>query len=266
MESRNPVLGRRGAFSRGGHASFDVPSDQQLRDMYEAPAYTPPRRMTIDDVVVRTAITLGVLVAVAAASWWLGLGIGWAFGGLVVGLGLALFIIFKRSTNPALVLAYAAAEGVVLGVISHFFAAAYSGGTGIASSIVVQAVLGTVLAFAGMLAAYSTGVIKVTRKFVKAVVGAGVALLGLMVINLVAYLFVGGGIGIRTDSTLGILFSVAAIIVGCLFLALDFAAIEGGIKAGAPEKEAWLAAFGLTVTLVWLYIEILRLLSYLQSE
>ena len=259
MESRNPILGKRGSFSRGGHATFDdLPSDQQLHDMYAAPAYTPEKRMTIDDVVMRTAATLGVLVAVGAGAWVLGLGIGFAFVGIIVGLGLALFISFKRKTNPALILLYAAAEGLALGVISHFFSNQFSG-------IVVQAVLGTVLAFIGMLAAYSTRLIRVTPKFVKGVVGAGVALLGLMVINLVVSFFVPGGIGIRTDSALGILFSIVAIGVGCLFLVLDFAAIEGGIKAGAPEREAWLAAFGLTVTLVWIYLEILRLLSYLRE-
>lgn len=261
MESRNPVLGRSGAFSRGGYAASGVPSADDLQRMYDAPSYAPPKPMTIDDVVVRTAATLGVLVAVAAVAWWGGLGLGWAFGGFIVGLGLGLFIAFKRSTNPALVLAYAAAQGLALGVISHFFTDPRIG----YGSIVVHAVLGTVLAFAGMLAVYSTGAIRVTPKFVKGVIGAGIALVGLMVINLMAAFFVDGGIGIRAGGPLAILFSVVAIIVGCLFLVLDFAAIEGGIKAGAPEREAWLAAFGLTVTLVWIYLEILRLLSYLRE-
>lgn len=259
MESRNPILGKSNSFSRGGYATFnEVPSDRELRQMYDAPAYAPPRGMTIDDVVMRTAITLGVLVAVGAAAWVLNLGIGFAFVGIIVGLGLALFISFKRKTNPALVLAYAAAEGLALGVISHVFSNAYHG-------IVVQAVLGTVLAFIGMLAAYSAGLIKVTSRFVKGVIGAGIALLGLMVLNLVLSFFIDGGLGIREAGPLGILFSVVAIVVGCLFLVLDFAAIEHGIKAGAPEREAWLAAFGLTVTLVWIYLEILRLLSYLRE-
>lgn len=264
MESRNPVLGRRGAFSRGGAPG--VPSAGDLRRMYEAPSYAPPRRMTIDDVVVRTGATLAVLVAVAAVAWWRNLPLPWAFGGLIVGLGLALFIAFKRSTNPALILAYAAAKGLFLGVISHVFSSAQSSPAGgLVSSIVVQAILGTALAFAGMLAVYSSGVIRVTRKFVKGVIGAGIALLGLMIVNLVASLFVGGGIGIRGGGALAIVFSVVAIIVGCLFLVLDFAAIESGIAAGAPQREAWLAAFGLTVTLVWIYLEILRLLSYLRQ-
>lgn len=258
MESRNPVLGKRDAFSRGGYATFDVPSDQDLQQMYDAPSYAPPRRMTIDDVVMRTAITLGVLVATGAAAWVFNLGIGVAFVAALAGFGLALFISFKRKTSPALVLAYAALEGVFLGVISHYFEGAYHG-------IVVQAVLGTVLAFIGMLAAYSTGVIRVTPKFTKMVVGAGIALVGLMVINLVLSFFVEGGLGLRAGGPLAIVFSIVAIGVGCLFLALDFAMIEDGVKNGAPEREAWLAAFGLTITLVWIYLEILRLLSYFRE-
>lgn len=257
MESRNPVLSRSDAFSRA------APSADQLEDMYRAPAYAGERpavrRMTIDDVVVRSAMTLATLVAVGAVAWWLRLGIGFAILGLIGGLVLALVISFKRVTSPALVLAYAGLEGLVLGVISRFFEAAYSG-------IVVQAVLGTVLAFAAMLGVYATRIIRVTPKFTKIVIGMGGALLLLMVVNLVSRLFLPEGIGIRTDSTLGILFSVVAIGVGCLFLMLDFDMIERGIAAGAPERESWLAAFGLTVTLVWIYLEILRLLSYLRGN
>lgn len=258
MESRNPILGRSDAFGRGGSSTSRVPSDRDLQQMYDAPSYAPPGRMTIDDVVMRTAATLSVLVVAGAAAWVLGLSLSVAMIALFVGLGLAMVNIFKRQISPPLVLAYAAAEGVVLGVISHVYASAYSG-------IVVQAVLGTVLAFIGMLAAYGSGLIKVTSRFVKGVIGAGIALVGLMVLNLVVSLFTDSGLGLRADTPLGILFSLAAIVIGCLFLALDFHAVEQGIKAGTPEREAWRAAFGLTVTLVWIYLEILRLLSYLRE-
>lgn len=257
MESRNPVLSRRDAFSR------TPPNADQLETMYRAPSYAPERptqrRMTVDDVVIRSVLTLGTLLIVAAAAWWLNLGIGFAFVGLIAGLVLAMVIVFKRVTNPALILAYAGAQGLVLGVISHIFETAYAG-------IVVQAVLGTVLAFAAMLGVYATRIIRVTPKFTKVVVGMAAALVLLMLVNLVSYLFLPQGIGIRTDSTLGILFSLVAIGVGCLFLMLDFDMIEKGIQGGAPEREAWLAAFGLTVTLVWIYLEILRLLSYLRGD
>lgn len=259
MESRNPVLTRRNAFTRGGYATFDVPSAERLREMYAAPSYSPRRTMTLDDVVVRTAMTLGTLIVAGAAAWWLDVGIGIAFVAMLVGFGLALFISFRHSTSPALILTYAAVEGVVLGVISHAFESAYGG-------IVVQAVLGTVLAFVGMLVAYSSGKIRITPRFTKIAIGAGFALVGLMLVNLVASLFLSSGIGIRADTPLGILFSLVAIAVGCMFLALDFHAVEQGVRGGAPEREAWIAAFGLTVTLVWLYLEILRLLRYIQND
>lgn len=257
MESRNPVLSRRDAFRR-----LD-PSVERLEEMYQAPAYAPERplqrRMTIDDVVVRSALTLGTLVAVGAVAWWLDLGVGFAILGLIGGFVLAMVIAFKRVTNPAVILAYAGLQGLVLGVISHYFETRFQG-------IVVQAVLGTVLAFGAMLGVYATRIIRVTPKFTKVVVGMGGALVLLMLVNLVSYLFLPSGIGIRTDSTLGILFSLVAIGVGCLFLMLDFDMIERGIQAGAPERESWLAAFGLTVTLVWIYLETLRLLSYLRGD
>lgn len=266
MQSRNPVLGKRGTFSRGGHAGFDVPTDRQLHEMYSAPAYSPPRPMTIDDVVLRTAATLGTLVVAAGAAWWLNFPVGIAILALFVGLGLALFISFKHRPSPPLVLLYAVAEGVVLGTISHFFAVAYNGNGSQYGGVVMQAVLGTVLAFVGVLVAYSTRMVRVTPKFVKGVIGAGIALLALMVVNMVSYLFLPEGIGIRGGGALGILFSLAAIVVACLFLVLDFASIESAIKSGAPEREAWMAAFGLTVTLVWLYLEMLRLVSYFSSD
>ncbi len=255
MESRNPVLSRRNAFSGGGAP----PSVDQLEAMYNAPSSAEQPRMTIDSVVLRTAITLGVLVASGAVAWVLNFGIPIAIVALITALVLGLVVAFKRVTSPPLILAYAAAEGVVLGVISHVFESFYSG-------IVTQAVLGTVAAFVAMLVAYSTRLIRVTPKFTKIVIGAGAGLVLLMLVNLVSYMFLPEGIGIRTDSGLGIAFSLIALVVGCLFLALDFDMIEKGIAHGAPEKESWLAAFGLTVTLVWIYLEILRLLSYFRGD
>jgi uncharacterized YccA/Bax inhibitor family protein len=229
--------------------------------MYNAPSYAPPaaRPMTIDDVVVRGFITLGTLVVSAAVAWALNLGVAFAAIGAIVGLILALVISFRQSTNPALILGYSVAYGVAVGVISHAYEALYNG-------IVFQAVVGTALAFGAMLAVHSLRIVRVTPRFTRFVVGAGIALMGLMLVNWLASFFIADGIGIRSGGPLAYVFSIAAILVGCFFLLLDFNDIEQGVRAGVPEKYSWLMAFGLTVTLVWIYLEILRFISYFTSS
>jgi uncharacterized YccA/Bax inhibitor family protein len=101
---------------------------------------------------------------------------------------------------------------------------------------------------------------------VKYVIAAAVAALGLILVNLVAGFFVPGGLGLRDGGTLAIVFSAAMILLGCFFLLLDFDSIEQGVKQGAPAKFAWQCAFGLTLSLVWIYLEVLRLLSYFTSS
>jgi uncharacterized YccA/Bax inhibitor family protein len=123
-------------------------------------------------------------------------------------------------------------------------------------------VFGTMTAFGGMLAVYALKIFRPTPKFTKFVIAAGFAALGLIVLNMVFGLFVPGGLGLRTDSPLGWVFSIAMILLGCFFLLLDFDAVEQGIRAGVPEKYSWLMAFGLTMSLVWLYLEILRFLAF----
>lgn len=260
MESRNPVFARRGAFGRQQHQGW-TPSPHDLENMYNAPAYTPPtteRPMTLDDVVVRGFLTLGTLVVAGAVAWALDFPPVAAMVAMVAGLVLWAIITFGNKTNPALVLGFAASYGVAVGVVSHITNDFYHG-------IVLQAVMGTALAFGAMLAVHSLRIIRVTPKFTRYVVGAGLALLGLMLINFVAGFFVEGGIGIRESGPLGIIFSCVAILVGCFFLLLDFAAIEDGVRSGAPARFAWLMAFGLTLSLVWIYLEVLRLLSYLRE-
>lgn len=257
MESKNPVFSRQSH----GQQAWGTPTPDQLRGMYDAPSYAPPaqRTMTIDDVVVRGFITLGTLVVSAAVAWALNLGQGALIAGALIGLVLALIVSFKQSTNPVLILGYSVAYGVAIGVVSHIYNDLYNG-------IVFQAVVGTALAFAAMLTVYSLRIIRVTPKFTKFVVAAGLGLMGLMLINLVAGFFIADGIGIRSGGPLAYVFSIAAILIGCFFLLLDFDAVEQGVRAGAPEKYSWLMAFGLTVTLVWIYLEILRLLSYFTSS
>ena len=265
----NPVFDRNPAFNgRGGYASFDsapTPTADQLQGMYDAPAATAydTRRMTLDDVVVKSAISFGTLILVAAVSF-VALSESAAFGlvlpGLIVGLVLGLVISFKQSTNPALILAYAVAEGLVLGGISRAFEAAYDG-------IVVQAVLGTLAAVAGMLVLYSTKTLRATPKFTKILITAAFGYLALGLVSLVAGLFgFQGGLGLYGVSGLGLLLSVAGVAIASLFLILDFDGIERGIRAGAPARYSWLAAAGLMMTIIWLYLEMLRLIAILRGN
>jgi uncharacterized YccA/Bax inhibitor family protein len=258
MQSRNPVFSKQRAATQGGWYGPPPHPDQYG---YAPPSYAPPaaRPMTIDDVVVRGFITLGTLVASAAVAWWLNLGPAFAAIGVIAGLVLALIISFKQSTNPALILGYSIAYGVAVGVISHAYNNLYHG-------VVFQAVVGTALAFGAMLAVYSLRIVRVTPKFTRFVVGAGIALMGLMVVNWLASFFIADGIGIRSGGPLAYVFSIAAILVGCFFLLLDFNDVEQGVRAGIPERYSWLMAFGLTVTLVWIYLEILRFISYFTSN
>ncbi|MGN9784676.1 Bax inhibitor-1/YccA family protein [Nonomuraea sp. ZG12] len=261
MQSRNPVFSRSRQSAGWG---APAPSPDQLQNMYDAPSYAPPtqpafRAMTLDDVVVRSFMTLGTLVVAAAAAWYLDVSPGVAIGAAIVALVLGLIVSFTQSSNPALILGYAAFEGVFLGTISSLFEGQISG-------IVIQAVLGTAMAFGGVLAVYTLRIVRVTPKMVRYVIAAAVAALGLILVNLVAGFFVPGGLGLRDGGTLAIVFSAAMILLGCFFLLLDFDSIEQGVKQGAPAKFAWQCAFGLTLSLVWIYLEVLRLLSYFSSS
>ena len=156
---------------------------------------------------------------------------------------------------------YAAFEGLLLGAISRVFEQRYPG-------IAVQAVTGTVMVAAGMLFVYKIGAIRVTPKFTQIVVGATIGVFGLMIVNLVAYLLHArrARAARRQQPGAGHRFSLLCIVIASMNLVMDFDMIERGIRQGAPAKFAWYAAFGLVVTLVWLYIEILRLLSYLRGR
>jgi uncharacterized YccA/Bax inhibitor family protein len=287
MRSSNPVFSRRGFSRDNGYAGFNAqqpqaggpavgtnpyatnpyaPSDAHLGAGPQAPARAGV--MTIDDVVARTAMTLGTVFVTAALAWFLlpvdEANIGKSYG-IALGAGLVAFVFaiiqsFKRKASPALILAYAAFEGVFLGVISSAVSTYVSAGA------VPQAVLGTMSVFAGVLFAYKMRWIRVTRRFYGFVMAAAMGFILLMVVNLLFAVIGGGdGLGFRSGG-LGILFGVIGIILGACFLALDFKQVEDGIAYGAPREESWLAAFGLTLTLVWIYMEFLRLISILQGN
>jgi uncharacterized YccA/Bax inhibitor family protein len=130
---------------------------------------------------------------------------------------------------------------------------------------VLEAITGTVLVFVGMLVVYKTGAVRVTPRFTKWITGALIGVVGLMIVNLIANFFIPGGLHLRDGGPLAILFSLVVIGIAAFSLLLDFDAADQAIRAGAPERTAWYIAFGLTVTLVWLYLEILQLLSYLRE-
>lgn len=262
MESKNPVFSRSQYVHPQGGWAGPAPTPDQLRGMYDQPAYAPARpayrTMTLDDVVVKGFLTLGTLVVTGAAAWVLEVPMGIAAAAAIVGVILGLIASFKQSTNPALILGYAAFYGVFVGAFSRYM-------EGYAEGAVLQAVLGTALAFAGTLTVYALKIIRVTPKLVRFVVAASIGALGLMLINLIMGIFIPGGLGLRTG-VLGIVFGLAMVLLGCFFLLLDFNDIEQAVRSGAPAQLAWQFAFGLTLSLVWIYLEVLRLVTYFTNN
>ncbi|KEI44684.1 Bax inhibitor-1/YccA family protein [Saccharopolyspora rectivirgula] len=252
----------------GGYANFNYgqPGQQYGAPWGQAPAAPPQaaRPMTIDDVVTKTAITLAIAVATGAAAYLFGpVAAGLALPAVLIAFVLSLVIIFKKKVSPALVIAYSALEGVALGAISWAIAAA----TGVGAGLVMQAIAGTIGVFAGMLVVYKTGAVRVTPKLTKWIIGAVAGVAVLMLVNLIASFFVPGGLGLREGGALGIGFSLLCIGVAAFSFLLDFDAADHAIRSGVDAKFAWYIAFGLMTTLVWLYLEFLRLFSYFaQSE
>lgn len=273
MKSSNPVFARNDNFNgRGGAVSTD-PSSWQI-DVNGAPeAPTRQDRMTIDSVVEKTAFSLGLLVLGAAVAWFmigdlaedpgaLSKAMTFAIGGAIVGLVLSLVNSFKKVISPPLVIAYALVEGVFVGAFSKVIAAQFGG-----IDIIFQAVLGTLVAFGGTLFVYKFFNIQVTDKFRKIVTAAILGFVGIMVINFILSMtgVLESG-GLRGFGPLGLLVSCAAVVLAVFMLVLDFDYVEKGVAAGLPERESWRAAFGLTVTIVWLYIELLRILAILRGS
>jgi len=271
MPSSNPAFsrgfpaagnGQYGGWGAGPQQTYGGAPTQY--DPYSAPspyAATGRAYMTMDDVVTKTGITFLVTVLAAAATWALpgNTGMALAIPALLVTFILGLVISFKQIANPAATLTYAALEGVLVGAISEFYDANFSG------NIVMQAVIGTFGVFAGMLVVYKTGAIRVTPKLTRWIVAALIGVLVLMVVNLLASIFVDGGLGLRDGGPLAIVFSLVVIGVAAFSLLLDFDMADEAIRRGVAPKFAWYIAFGLLVTVVWLYLEILRLLSYFRE-
>lgn len=238
---------------QGGFPGYPQPQVQQ-----------PAKVMTLDDVITKTAITMGVLFLTAAATFMMipiALVMPVALVSAIVGFIAVLMVSLRRTVNPAFVLAYAAIEGVFVGAFSKLFEYSWAG-------IVPAAVLGTFVAAGATLAAYRFLRIKITSQFRKIVTVSMWALLALLLVNLV-FAFVGGGLGIRAigpdAGPMAWLISAIAVVLAVASLLLDFDYIEQGIRNQLPASESWRGAFGLTVTMVWLYTELLRIMSYFRN-
>lgn len=245
-----------GQAGRFGAQTADAAS---LQNMYDAPSASPvdTQRMTYTDVIMKTTGLFALLVVVAAATWAIAPGL-WIIG-MIVGLVLGLVNAFKKNPSPVLITLYAIAQGVFLGGISAFYNAQFDG-------IVLQAVLATLSVFAVSLALFSSGKVRVTPKFTRWVL---ISMVGYLVFSLVNVVLVWTGVlegwGMR-GGTLGIVIGLFAVGLAAAMLMIDFDSIKRGVEGGAPAKFAWSAAFGLMVTLVWMYLEILRLLAILRGD
>jgi uncharacterized YccA/Bax inhibitor family protein len=275
VQTSNPVLTRLGrptaqeraaGYGPPGYAPYQTGQGGPVQPYpIEQPGYAPAppdaRPMTLDDVVVRTVALLAFTGAAGAVAWALvpeDVAAVPMLGAAIVGLVLGLVIAFKQVTNPLVIGAYAVVEGVFVGLFTRFFESIYEG-------IAFQAALGTFGVFFLMVMLYKTRTIRATPKFIRGVIAATLGVVVVMVGNLVLSLF-GVNTGLREGGALAIGFSLVVIVIAALTLILDFHMIEEGVRHGLPERYAWICAFGILVSLIWLYIEMLRLLSYLRGD
>jgi uncharacterized YccA/Bax inhibitor family protein len=250
-----------------GQAPYGQPqnmTNEQLQQMYNQPAAGPADtgRMTFDDVIVKTAACLGVLLVGAAVTLFVSMGLAsllmivGALGGFV----LALVNTFKKQPSPALILAYAGLEGLFLGGLTRVLDTMYPG-------VGLQAVLGTLSVFTVTLLLFKSGKVRATPKAMKFFM---IAMLGYALFSVVNLVMMVTGLttepfGLRSG-IIGVVIGVLAIGLAAFSLVMDFTSIEAGVRSGAPQRFSWTAAFGLTVTLVWLYVEIIRLLAILRGD
>ena len=275
----NPVFDRLDKqISKGDYAGFDRGSSatptsagagvqdtlnpQQLQDLYNQPSAGPVqmRRVTLDDVVMKTLGLFTIVVLVGAGTWVtvagnLTLSMPLMLAGMIGGLGVGLAIAFKKTISVPLIVLYAVLEGLFVGAISEVFNERWPG-------IVATAVIATVCTFAGMLLGYKTGLSKVTDKSRRIF---GMAIMGYLLFGIVnvvaAFMGVGHGFGFGGTGLMGIAISVLGVGLASYSLAIDFDSVDRAVKAQLPEKYSWLLAHGFIVTLVWLYLEFLRLLA-----
>lgn len=232
--------------------------------------------MTLGSTVFKSLTLVGLCVVAATVTWGMAMnqGVGaalpWAIGGAILGFILALVTIFKPQASPVSAPLYALAQGLFLGAISAFYETAYgspNGKAGPLSGIVVQAAGLTLGVLAVMLTLYGTRVIKVTNKLRSGVIAATGAVCLFYLVSFVVNLIAPGTFTLLHDNgPLGIGISLVIVGIAAFNLLLDFDLIEKGVQGSAPKYMEWYAGFALLVTLIWLYLEILRLLSKLRSR
>jgi uncharacterized YccA/Bax inhibitor family protein len=270
----NPVFSRSPIFSdkaaARAAAAPPVPSAGQLQTQYEVPSASPDEmgRMTYEDTIVKTAVSFGVLLVGAVIGWMLGSFMIVTIGAALIGLVLGLVNAFKKEPSPPLILAYAFFEGVFVGGISMLYTLLFG------STIVPMAVFGTLGVVGVTLALFASGKVRASKRatqiFLVAIVGYGafsLVNLGLMLTGVTNSMF-----GLRdleignTGIPLGVPLGILVVLLAAYSLVLDFDGIKRGVTAGAPRKYGWTAAFGLMVTIVWLYLEILRLIALVMGR
>ena len=222
--------------------------------------------MTVQGTVNKTGFLLLCVVATAAWTWGLahsetpGAAYPWRIGGLIGGLIACLVTVFKKEWSPVSAPVYALLEGLVLGGISAIFEKSYPG-------IAVQAISLTFAVLFVLLLAYKFGIVRATRGFKLGVIAATGGIAVVYLANLVLSLFFHTQMSfLNSSSPLGIGISLFVVVIASLNLIIDFDMIETGARMGAPKYMEWYGAFGLMVTLIWLYMEILRLLSKLRRR
>jgi len=264
MALNNPAFSRNEAFSgQGAVAAAQDVSAQQLQEMYDKPSTLPDRDvMTIEDSIMKSAVSFGLLLVGAAIGWLTveAMPFLWIGGG-IVGFVLALVNIFKKEPSAPLVLAYAGVQGIFVGGISAWYELAYGGG------IVAQAVIATLVVVGVTLALFASGKIRASKRATKIFL---VAMIGYLVFSLVNFGLMIFGVtddpwGLRGAEImgipLGVIIGVLVVIMAAYSLVLDFDFIQQGVRNRAPRKYGWTGAFGIMITVIWLYLEILRILA-----
>jgi len=260
MAIDNPAF-RNAGFHRGGGAATQQPNmtAEQLQQMYDQPAATAVQtdRMTVEDTLGKSVIAFGILLVGAAIGWFIP---ALAIPAAIIGFVLALVNIFKKEPSAPLVLAYSAVQGVFVGGLSGIFETIYPG-------IVSQALIGTVAVFGVTFALFASGKVRASKKATKVFM---IAMISYALFSLVNIVLMVTGVnddpwGMRGAEIMGIPFGlilgVLVVIMAAYSLVLDFDFIKRGSENGLPRKYGWTGVFGVVMTVVWLYLEILRMIA-----